>query len=61
MFTSQKWLLAPSAMWSTFPAYKQFEEFARSVAVINDLAERVKMLLYIFLFSYMMMCRGSVW
>ena len=39
----QDWLLAPSSTWPTLSEFKKFEEFARNLAVVNDLAERVSL------------------
>ena len=42
--TPQDWLQTPCDMWPLFAEYRKLEDFARNVAVVNDLAERVSAL-----------------
>ena len=36
----QDWLLAPSSSWHLSPCFRKLEMFAKSLVVVNDLAER---------------------
>ena len=38
--STQDWMTIPSSLWDKFEDYRKFKEFAESVSVCNDVAER---------------------